>query len=120
MEPKYVYLIAGFGYSHEGVFKIGITSNYKQRLAQIRQGVPFDVLLVCVVAVDDPQELEQRLLAKFQSYNIRGEWLVSYRADVDFQTCTYREAAIAVGEKSKKLEREIVDYMLSGQIERVV
>jgi len=79
----YVYLI---GTVLGGYFKIGISTNYKKRLKQIQDGLPFDVSLLLVCQVPERLHadfIEKALFEKYWGNHLRGEWFTDINV-IDF------------------------------------
>ena len=79
--PKkgYVYLIES-----QGVYKIGITKQIKERVNRYTTENPFPVKLILSYKVENCLEKEEYLLSKFKDKNIHGEWFKLSQADVKF------------------------------------
>lgn len=76
--PGSVYLIevAGSGY------KIGITGSLKDRLKQIRNGMPMEPVLLHEWSVPLCREIEKELHTMFADKRLRGEWFALDSEDV--------------------------------------
>lgn len=58
----------------DGPIKIGSTADVDKRLSQLQVGCPFDLTLLASILVEDAEEVERELHARFRSFHIRGEW----------------------------------------------
>ena len=54
--------------------KIGISENFKSRLSTIQNATPFNVEVITTNEVQDAREHEKRLLLKYYSKRVSGEW----------------------------------------------
>ena len=70
IQRHYLYIIQCAGI----YYKIGWTSNPKERLASLRTGNPFRLRLIFSARFADPIEAEKYLHARYSEYNVRGEW----------------------------------------------
>ena len=73
----YVYLI----HTTLGI-KIGLSSKYKERIADITAKLPIESRYITVYKVKDRFEAEKRLHREFTDINIRGEWFKLEEEDV--------------------------------------
>lgn len=67
-----------------GMYKIGVASNLKARLAALACGVPYNPVIVCVVRSKDAVGLEKALHAKFNSQRINREWFRLDDNDINY------------------------------------
>lgn len=70
-EPSRVYFIRG---DKTNSFKIGISSNPRNRLKTMQTGSPVKLLLTRDIEVLNPVEIERLLHKEFAKYKIHGEW----------------------------------------------
>ena len=74
------------GYDENGLFKIGMTTNFEKRLKQIRNMNPAFQYL-CIIPCDNPRSTEKELHRRFESKRYVGEWF-KLTAD-DIQAIVY-------------------------------
>lgn len=67
-----------------GMYKIGIATNMKARLAALACGVPYNPVVVCTVKSKSPTDLEKMLHTKFQDKRINREWFMLDELDISF------------------------------------
>lgn len=79
-KPGYVYLIRG----ENGYYKIGKSSNAKNRIESLGVVLPFTIEPVCIVQTNDMHGLEKELHARFSDKRISGEWFVLNEQDVSY------------------------------------
>jgi len=96
----YVYLISAYHMNPCGYFKVGVTccDSYKPRLQQIQSCSPFYIMPISIVTDSEPYELERKILDKFKSGRIRGEWFSMPECD-------------GFNEKCRKFERVVSKFM---------
>lgn len=75
----YVYLIQ----SPTGAYKIGRTTNPKDRMKTFSVKLPFEVEYVCLIQTDDMYSLEQSLHKQFATKRVNGEWFQLEPNDVE-------------------------------------
>lgn len=75
----YVYLIQ----SPTGFYKIGRTTNPKDRMKTFSVKLPFEVEYVCIIQTEDMYGLEQSLHQQFASKRVNGEWFQLAPDDVE-------------------------------------
>ncbi len=68
-KPKLYILSCGNNY-----YKIGITNNVEQRVAQLQVGNPLLLLLEYVRPIQNPAKIEKTLHKALNKYHVRGEW----------------------------------------------
>ena len=76
----YVYLIQ----SPSGHYKIGRTSDPKDRMKTFNVKLPFEVEFICVIPSADMYLLEKQLHRQFESKRINGEWFALGSEDVAY------------------------------------
>lgn len=79
-KPGYVYLLQ----SNSGHFKIGRTSNPKNRAKTFGVQLPFEVEFLCLIQTPDMHALEQDLHSHFVEKRINGEWFELTPEDVAY------------------------------------
>ena len=65
-------------------YKIGLTSNLKQRISSLSNQNPFEIKLITAIENNDIYKLESELHKKFADKNIKGEWFELSQKDVDY------------------------------------
>ncbi len=63
-------------------YKIGKTTNFKQRLGQIKLQLPYAVEVVHTIETDDINGIERYWHKRFADKRANGEWFVLTEADV--------------------------------------
>lgn len=76
----YVYLIK----ASTGHYKIGRTSDPKNRLKTFNVKLPFEVEFECVIQTSNMYDLEAELHTQFSQYRINGEWFNLEPAHVEY------------------------------------
>lgn len=105
-EPNCVYLLSGYSYGHSGFFKVGITSNLRERVRQISRSVPFEISLSVAVRDENPLQLESDFIGKYGHYLVKGEWFcVLPSLKIDPSKCSFREYMKDFLRQSKSLEK---------------
>ena len=77
----FVYLIK---IKDKNKYKIGLTSNLKQRISSLSNQNPFEIKLITAIENNDIYKLESELHKKFADKNIKGEWFELSQKDVDY------------------------------------
>lgn len=76
--------MAGFvylGYDRHGLFKIGMTENFKKRLKQIQNMNP-NFMYFCVIDAENPAVAEMSLHTTFRKQRCIGEWFELSAQDI--------------------------------------
>lgn len=76
----YVYLIQ----SPSGHYKIGRTSDPKDRMKTFNVKLPFEVEFICVIPTEDMYFLEKQLHRQFAAKRVNGEWFALSADDVEY------------------------------------
>lgn len=76
-EDSEVYLLRG---SVTGYYKIGVSTNLKDRLRQVHNGIPEDTMFI--FSSTGGRELESYLHEKYKDKKIKGEWFCLNKNDV--------------------------------------
>lgn len=74
-----VYVIA----SPDGVYKIGMAKNIRNRVRSINTHVPFDLQITLVIQTDSAAGLERTLHSMFRHKCVKGEWFRLDATDFD-------------------------------------
>ena len=69
-------------FADNGLIKIGIASQVKNRIAQIKSSSPVPVECLLSVESDDCDRLEKNLHLKFRDKRVKGEWFALSYTDV--------------------------------------
>lgn len=78
-QSGYVYLL-----HHNGLHKIGVSSNVLKRLNQISPKMPYEVSLVHCIKTPDMFALESALHEKYADKRANGEWFELSESDVEY------------------------------------
>jgi len=76
----YVYILK----ASTGHYKIGCTSNPKNRKTMLDILLPFKVETVCIIATDDMYTFEANLHKDFAAQRVNGEWFDLDAEDVEY------------------------------------
>lgn len=68
-DTGYVYLIKS-----GGRYKIGCSSNIKNRISQLKTGCSYEIELICSVMVKNMLACERKAHKHFSEYRKHGEW----------------------------------------------
>jgi hypothetical protein len=68
-ETGYLYIIEA-----NKKYKIGITSNFKNRFSSYKSHTGYNADVVYLVKIESPNNLERHLIDKFIEYNTNGDW----------------------------------------------
>jgi hypothetical protein len=79
-KPGYVYLLQ----AASGQYKIGKTSDPKNRARTFGVKLPFQVDFICLIKTDDYQTLEKSLHQRFEAKRIDGKWFNLSDEDVEY------------------------------------
>ena len=71
VKKGYIYLIK---ISNTNKYKIGVSTNPKRRLSDISNYIPFDLEVLALNEINNPYEVEQMLLNKYNDFLIKNEW----------------------------------------------
>ena len=113
-QPNCVYLLSAKSYGHSGFFKVGVTSNIKDRFNQIKRNVPFEMAVAVIVGDKNPLQLEADFLEKYKYIGIRGEWFyVQPSENIDPTSCSFREYMRDFHNQSSRLEKEMTESLIS-------
>ena len=83
----YVYIIRR---TRDGLYKIGVSKNPKQRIQQLKTGVP-DLEVINIIKTDHARELERIIHDKYASVRVgKSEWF-DIDISADFDLYTFRE-----------------------------
>lgn len=78
MKNDYVYVVV----SSNGLFKLGLTSQVRQRVAQLKSSSPVECELLAVLKSKNADDLEKSLHSKYHSLRVRGEWFALSKKDL--------------------------------------
>ena len=71
VKKGYIYLIK---ISNTNKYKLGVSKNPKRRLSDISNYIPFDLEVLALNEINNPYDVEQMLLNKYDNYLIKNEW----------------------------------------------
>lgn len=75
----YLYLIKLNGFD---IYKIGVSSNPKRRIKDLKSANPFDIEIIFLAYFEDVYQLESLVLDLFTINKIKGEWFKAYEEDI--------------------------------------
>lgn len=75
----YIYILQN---KHFDLIKIGVSSNPKRRIQDIRSYIPFEVDCVFLKYYLDVYSLEKIIENTFSNNRVKGEWYQCYKEDV--------------------------------------
>lgn len=105
-----LYIIA----SGNGLFKIGVASDIKSRLAHIKSGSPVECELLMTIKYDEKSiNLEKDLHNKFSSKRVRGEWFALSKDDLK-SICSDKKTSDLLDEMSEWGFFKLGIFELSG------
>jgi len=91
------------GCDKSGLFKIGISNNYKKRFGQLKTGNPF-FNFMAVFSSENPSEIETEIHNKFSEKRFWGEWFSLDADDIKSILDDYTNSVFSVEEIQKSMD----------------
>lgn len=80
-QQEMVYVVKHIGI--EGVFKLGVTSNFKNRLSCMNSASPYGMEVVHVEYTKWPRLIEDSVLEKWKDNRVNGEWITLNESELE-------------------------------------
>lgn len=82
-KPGFCYIITDDNFLMTNHYKIGMTTDLKNRLSQLQTSTPYIISKVIILECDNPQDIEQELHERYAEKRIRGEWYQLSKKDLE-------------------------------------